>query len=141
MSKKSLLERIKAFLKLDDAGKIESFLKRQIKLQEREIEAIKQNKTAEEFEYNRNKLAIQEKLQDASEAFEESFLAVNLDRIKTNQDQDAFAIDYWDNIKSRENTIENLKKELNSLEEKYQDSIKELDSQIEKYEKRISYLS
>ena len=110
-----LLGKIMKILKLDEAGKIGTFLEKEVKICNNEIKALGHNKSALEFNFNSKKDALNDKIEDAKEAVESAYTNIKLSDIENNEAQASFREKFWQNIKRRENILASLEEELKDL--------------------------
>lgn len=136
-----LLGKIMKILKLDEAGKIGTFLEKEVKICNNEIKALSHNKSALEFNFNREKDALNDKIEDAKEAVEAAYTNIKLSDIENNEAQASFREKFWQNIKRRENILASLEEELKDLTKTFEEDIKENKEQVDKYKARIAKLS
>ena len=136
-----LLAKIMKALKLDEAGKVETFLSKEKKICEKNIKGLGQEKAAFEFEYNNSKDEINEKIEDAKEALEDAYAAITLKDIETNEKQAEFRVKFWNNIERKTNYLRALEEELKDLTKSYEEALKENKEQVEKNQQRIAKLS
>jgi hypothetical protein len=136
-----LLGKIMKILKLDEAGKIGTFLEKEVKICNNEIKALGHNKSALEFNFNSKKDTLNDKIEDAKEAVEAAYTSIKLSDIENNEAQASFREKFWQNIKRRENTLASLEEELKDLTKAFEEDIKENKEQVDKYKARIAKLS
>jgi hypothetical protein len=136
-SKMGIVERIMRTLKLDDEGRVYSFFAREMKKIEREITTINQNITVAKMEYDNNMVNIKENLEDAKEALVAAMEDVDIEKIKTNADKDAFAINYWNKVEDAENHLEICEKAIETRTEKYNDEVDSLKEAIKIRKERL----
>ena len=136
-----LLGKIMKMLKLDEAGKIGTFLEKEVKICNNEIKALGHNKSALEFNFNSAKDALTDRIEDAKEAVETAYTGIKLSDIENNEAQASFREKFWQNIKRRENTLASLEEELKDLTKAFEEDIKENKEQVDKYKARIAKLS
>jgi predicted nucleic acid-binding Zn-ribbon protein len=136
----TLVSKIAAALKLGDEGKLQSFFTRMIRENNRQITNIGQNIEAEKISYNHLKTSLEDKLEDAKQALEDAYMHVDISRIGTNADQDAYRKVYLDNIERAEMTIDKIEADLEDLEKSFEESIAIKQKQIDAYELRNAKL-
>lgn len=141
LSEFSLVRKISAFLKLGETGKLESFFQRVIKTLSKEISAHKKNLDTLKFNYTQEIEDIDDEIQDAQVAYEESFMKVDIDKIGTNEAQKDFQEVYLANIDAKAIVVENLKKKKDRATELYEASVKETQEQIDSLTKRVEAIS
>jgi hypothetical protein len=105
---RSLKDKILSILKLDEAGKIESFLEKQVKMLQKSI--ITNTKNLEKFvaEIRDNIETLDEQIEDAEQALEDAYAKVTLKDVETNDAMNNFSDIYWDNIDNCQQTIKKL---------------------------------
>lgn len=116
---KSFIERFKAFAKMDDAGKVERFLKRYIKFLNKQI-SLREDKISES----------KEALEDLLIKQEEVALSVDLDAIKNSTDLPGYIDSYMNSQVDVINEIETI-----------ENDIKNNESQVEKFKKLIALVA
>jgi len=136
----SIVTRIAALLKLDDAGRLEKFFTREIKKLERGIAAIEANKKTAKMNYDLDLIKVSEEIEDLQQAVEDAYEGVSVDAIKTNADSDAFAEKYWEAIEIAERHLETAEKHSKKLTEEYNDKVEALDEDIRVRKERINKL-
>lgn len=82
--KKSFVERVVGFLKLDDNGKVEKFQKQAVKVWEKQIE-IRQAEIVE---------LVEKQSELVDEKAEEIVLNVNVNKLKTIEDRESYILKY-----------------------------------------------
>ena len=141
LSEFSLVRKISAFLKLGETGKLESFFQRVIKTLSKEISAHKKNLDTLKFNYTQEIEDIDDEIQDAQVAYEESFMKVDIDKIGTNEAQKDFQEVYLANIDAKALVVENLKKKKEEATQAYDALVKETQEQIDSLTKRVQAIS
>lgn len=141
-----IVERIMAFLKLGEAGKLDSFFNRITRTLGREITALEQNIKSIGFENEQVLSELDDQLEDAKEALNDAYLNVTPEDVATNQCQVEFMETYLlrisnaqGKIASIEDKIESIKEEMKIRTEKLQaeiDSRKETINSIGSYNKK-----
>lgn len=136
-----LLGKIMKILKLDEAGKIGTFLEKEVKICNNEIKALGHNKNALEFNFNSSKDALIDKIEDTKEAVESAYTNIKLSDIENNEAQASFREKFWSNITRKENNLAALEEELKDLTKTFDEAIKLNKEQVDKYKARIAKLS
>jgi hypothetical protein len=136
----TLVSKIAAALKLGDEGKLQSFFTRMIRENNREITNLEQNMEAEKISYNHSKISLEDKLEDARQALEDAYMDVDISRISTNADQDAYKSIYLGKIERAERRIDEIETELEKLAEAYTETNKRRQKQIDSYTSRNAKL-
>lgn len=134
----SLVRRILALLKIGDAGKLDSFFRKQVRNLERDVEALEHEKKSIAFEYERQQSTLKEQLEDAKNALSDAFIAVQPEDVADNAKQEVFAERYWRNIDYREADVERIIQRQEDLEKGYKENVEELDEQIAIRKERIA---
>lgn len=86
----SVVAKVKAFLKIDDDGKIEKMIATQIRFYEAQIGAAKDAIKTNELKHEANVRDNAEKLEELLQEEEEAFLNLDLDRVLTNESRKAY---------------------------------------------------
>ena len=136
-----IVARILAFLNITDEGKIGHFINKQINTLKRDIEGLKRNIETLQFNHKIKLQDIDEKIEDATSAFEEAFLNVPIDKVNTNEKQAAFAEEFWQNIGERETVLTNLQEQRKKLVETFDNAVAEVNKQITVRESRLAKLN
>ena len=136
-----LATKIMAILKLDDAGKVDKFLKGEVKNLKSQIEGIDMNKQTAALRYKMDLSEVDSKIEDAEEAVEDSFTAVRVEDINSNEAMKQFSVKYWSGVQRAENLLEELKNKRKAIVEAYDKELESRNEQIAKREARIAKIS
>lgn len=136
-----LVARIMKFLKLDEAGKLQGFFDKQIKVLKREIETYNQAIKNSKYNSERTMDSLREKLEDATQEVEDAYADVKPESIETNAKQDEFARVYWNKVSRAEQKVENIKEQIKSEGEYLDKTIKVYEDQIAERQHRIDKIS
>lgn len=136
-----LVARIMKFLKLDEAGKLQGFFDKQIKVLKREIETYNQAIKNSKYNSERTMDSLREKLEDATQEVEDAYADVKPESIETNAKQDEFARIYWDKVSRAEQKVESIKEQIKSASEDLDETIKGYEDQIAERQHRIDKIS
>ena len=136
-----IVARILAFLNITDEGKIGHFINKQINTLKRDIEGLKRNIETLQFNHKIKLQDIDEKIEDATSAFEEAFLNVPIDKVNTNEKQTSFAEEFWKNISEKEEILRALEKQRRELEESFTKAVEDISKQIGVRENRLEKLN
>lgn len=134
----TLVSKIAAALKLGDEGKLQSFMDRIIRDSSREVTRLTQNLSTEKISYEHSLEKLNDDLADAKQALEDAFMNVDVTRIGTNADQDAYKATYLYGIQQAEVAIDNIEDKITRLKDEYSKSKKEITEQINAYKARIA---
>lgn len=132
---------IMAILGLDDAGKLHKFFKNEIKNLNSQIAAIENNKLTAELELKLNLNKIDDKIEDAEEALEDSYREVRMEEISSNEAMSNFSKKYWDNIEAKTQSLKSLESKREAIQKEYDEVLKTRNEKIEKLKLRISKIS
>lgn len=138
ISELSIVNKIMAFLKLDEAGKIEKFFLREIKKIEGHIRDLKNNRTAITNMYDSEVSKLEDAIEDAKEGITNAEQAVTESDVRNNESCDSFSVSYWSRIENAERKFNKLQEELKARTEEHEKNVKEINEQIAKYEARIA---
>jgi glutamine synthetase adenylyltransferase len=141
MKKQSLLDRIKATLKIGDEGKVQNFIDKQTSLLKRDVKSINQNISILENEYSNKMEDFTDQIEDAEQAVTNAYEAINIEDLKNNSSLDEFAKKYWANIEDCERTLKALNKMVENYKESYSTKLENFKLQIAERERRIKNLS
>jgi predicted phage-related endonuclease len=139
-SKLTLAERISAFLKSGDDGKINSFFLREKRNLQRDIDTAKKNKTFVDHALEQELDSLRDRLEDATAAVQAAYEDITPDSVKSNAAQDEFSTIYWGKIERAENAVEALNGKVEHATKTAEDKHKALDLQIAKLQNRIDVI-
>jgi hypothetical protein len=137
----SLIDRIKATLKIGDEGKVQNFIEKQTSKLEREIKSINQNISILENEYSNKMADFGDQTQDAEQAVIDAYEAITIEELKNNASTDEFSKKYWANIEECEKGLKRLEKVIEDYKESYSTKLENFKLQIAERERRIKNLS
>ena len=129
-----LVAKVCALLKIGDEGKVAAFFARQLRVLNQNLARAKRNVETLKEQKREALEELADKIEDATLAIEESFTAVDVERIGNNANSDDFATDYWNRISNAESTLE-------ALQESKEESIKNWDSKIKEAEETVAHLT
>jgi len=136
-----LTEKVIAKLGLTDEGKVDKFMGKLVKADERIIAQLEANKKAYELQYDIDLQDLKDKLEDAQEALEAAYTDIEVDDIQSNADMDSFAVDYRAAIKQAADNVEYYSKKIEKLKESYTKLVEEINEQIAKRKAFIDKIS
>jgi len=125
-----IVNRIAAFLKLGDAGKLEAFFRRIIKTLTRENTAHKKNIEVIKFNLKTSVDELNDKLADAKEALDETYNNVDITKITNNADQTAYMEVYLTAVSKAKDVIKNIEENLEKKQEEVGEEIKLIEQSI-----------
>ena len=137
----TVLERIKAFFKLDDAGRVENFFKSEIKAMRLRIRAIEMNIKSDELKLEIDLATIDSALEDAIQNIEDAYTAVRPEDVTNNESMTRFSPKYWKAIESAEALVVSLQKEREAIVQSYEEELKLNKAEIALLNARIAKLS
>lgn len=135
-----ITKKVMAILKLGDSGKIDNFFLKQVKNCEKSIRDLKRNKVTLENSYKDEVEEIQEQLEDAKEALQESYKNITSEDVKTNALASKFEEVYWNRVSEARNEVKRIEYNLEEAKTYFDEEIKEMNEQISLYEERITSL-
>lgn len=139
-SKFSLVRAIAAKLNLGEEGKLDNFFAKVVKTLTREMTALKKNMDTRKFNYEQELDELHDKLIDAQDALTGTYESVDVDRIKTNEDQNNYIDVYLDNINRATQKVRDIEERIKTLQETYEEGKEETEKQIEAIATRISVI-
>ena len=139
--KLTVLERIKAFFKLDDAGRVENFFKNEIKAMLLKIRGIEMNIKSNELKLEIELAAIDSALEDAVQGIEDAYTAVKPEDVINNEAMTKFSPKYWRAIEEAESLVLALKQEREAILKYYNEELEDNKKEISILKARIAKLS
>ena len=137
----ALVTKIMAILKLDDAGKLSKFFEGEVKKIKNGIKAIELNKQTAALQHEMTLSEIDDKIEGAEEALRDAYTAVKVNDIATNDAMKAFSDQYWYNIDLKEQSLNNLKEERETIIKIYDEKLETRNKNIARQEARIVAIS
>lgn len=137
----TVLERIKAFFKLDDAGRVENFFKNEIKAMRLKIRATEMNMKSDELKLEIDLATIDSTIEDAVQGIEDAYTAVKPEDVTNNESMTRFSPKYWKAIESAEALVVSLQKEREAIVQSYEEELKSNKAEIALLVARIAKLS
>lgn len=141
ISKLAIVRKAMAFLNLGEEGKLESFYSKVINTLSKEKKILNQNIDQLKFNHSVEIEALEEKLEDAQEAFEHSKIDVDLSKIHTNADQTNYVDIFLNNMDKKALEVKSIESQIAASKETFEKSKKEYEDLIESLDKRIGFLS
>jgi len=136
-SKFSLVRAIAAKLNLGEEGKLDNFFAKVVKTLTREMTALKKNLDTRKFNYEQELDELHDKLVDAQDALAGTYESVDVDSIKTNEDQNNYIDVYLNNINRATQKVRDIEARIKNLQETYEECKEEIEKQIEAINVRI----
>ena len=133
--------KIMSILKLDDSGKIHKFFKSEVKRLNSDIDNIEMNKQSAEVKQKNDLSQIDYKIEDAEEELAESYTAVKIEDIGSNDANQSFSVRYWGNIDAKESRLKTLKESREAVVKDYEETLKNRNEKIAKIKERIAAIS
>ena len=137
----ALVGKIMSILKLDDAGKLSKFFEGEVKSIKNGIKAIEMNKQTAALQHEMALSEIDSQIEDAEEALADSYTAVTVEEINSNDAMKSFSTKYWDNIEAKERKLQSLKDDRKARVEAYDKALEARNNNIAKQEARIAAIS
>ena len=137
----TVLERIKAFFKLDDAGRVENFFKSEIKAMMLKIRAIEMNMKSNELKLEIELATIDSTIEDALQGIEDAYTAVKPEDVTNNESMTKFSPKYWKAIEVAEATVVSLQREREEIIKFYAEELKDNTTEVAMLRARIAKLS
>ena len=137
----TVLERIKAFFKLDDAGRVENFFKNEIKTMLLKIRGLEMNIKSNELKLEIELAAIDSALEDAVQGIEDAYTAVKPEDVTNNESMTKFSPKYWRGIEEAEALVLSLHKQREAIYKYYNEALEDNKTEISILKARIAKLS
>ena len=137
----TVLERIKAFFKLDDAGRVENFFKNEIKAMLLKIRAIEMNMKSNELKLEIELATIDSTIEDALQGIEDAYTAVKPEDVTNNESMTKFSPKYWKAIEAAEALVLSLQQKREEIIKFYAEELKDNTTEVAMLKARIAKLS
>lgn len=137
---KTIIEKVTAFLKLGNDGKIASFYDRLKRTIERDIKTMQTSRSLLVSNFEQVTDKYQDDLQDAQEAVDSAWMNITPEQVATNQLQEQFMSTYLDGISSAEARVEQIKKAYNVKLEAHNQELSEIDNRIANAQARLNII-
>ena len=136
-----LVAEVLKLLKMDDAGRVSKFFKKEVKRLKEEIKTFEMNKQTAEMEFERRLSKYDSQIEDAEEAVKEAYTKIQVEELTFNEAMENFSAKYWSNINDKEYLLESLVDARKRAVEQYEITVKERDEKIAKRVQRIEKIS
>ena len=137
----AITRQINKTLKLGDVGKFDSFLSRVSNTLSKEIKGLERIASNEQYNHDNRLEELNDRLKDAEQELEASYLNIELDSIGTNQKETDYVETYLGNIDRHVLAVQKIEKSIERENEVYADFVKNSDAQIASLNKRITAIS
>ena len=136
-----LVAEVLKLLKMDDAGRVSKFFKKEVKRLKEEIKTFEMNKQTAEMEFERRLSKYDSQIEDAEEAVKEAYTKIQVEELTSNEAMENFSAKYWSNINDKEYLLKSLVDARKRAVEQYEITVKERDEKIAKRVQRIEKIS
>ena len=136
-----LVAEVLKLLKMDDAGRVSKFFKKEVKRLKEEIKTFEMNKQTAEMEFERQLSKYDSQIEDAEEAVKEAYTKIQVEELTSNEAMENFSAKYWSNINDKEYLLKSLVDARKRAVEQYEITVKERDEKIAKRVQRIEKIS
>ena len=136
-----LVSEVLKLLKMDDAGKVSKFFKKEVKRLREEIKTFEMNKQTAEMEFERRLSKYDSQIEDAEEAVKDAYTKIQVEELSSNETMENFSVRYWRNIDDKEYSLKILAEERKKAVEQYELAVRDRDEKIAKRIQRIEKLS
>ena len=136
-----LVAEVLKLLKMDDAGRVSKFFKKEVKRLREEIKTFEMNKQTAEMEFERRLSKYDSQIEDAEEAVKEAYTKIQVEELTSNEAMENFSAKYWSNINDKEYLLKSLVDARKRAVEQYEITVKERDEKIAKRVQRIEKIS
>ena len=136
-----LVSEVLKLLKMDDAGKVSKFFKKEVKRLREEIKTFEMNKQTAEMEFERRLSKYDSLIEDAEEAVKDAYTKIQVEELSSNETMENFSVKYWRNIDDKECSLKILAEERKKAVEQYELTVRDRDEKIAKRIQRIEKLS
>ena len=90
------------------------------------------------FNHEQNLETLKDRLEDANEALDRAYMNVNVDRIQTNEQQEAHVDVYLAQIDDQLRVVSGIEKDIERAKERYTEETKQIQDQIDSNTKRLA---
>lgn len=139
-SKFAIVNAVVVALNLGDYGKVENTVIKTAKKLKREVETAERSILNAKHNYTSKKSEMDEKLEDAEQAVDDSYTNLDPKQLKTNEMQRAFIETYLSSIDTAEAVVVGIEDKMKEQKEAYDVKVKGYKDQIAVREKRINRL-
>lgn len=133
----SLVAKIKALLNLGDEGKLESFFTIIERESNNRIKQLQQNIKKAELDHELQLSEFNDKIADAELESTDAYTDVDMDMLETKTSQKEYMEIYLNNIRRKENALNDLIERKKRLEENHKERIDSYNNDIAKIESRL----
>lgn len=137
---KTIIEKVTAFLKLGNDGKIASFYERLRKTIERDIKTLQTSRTLLVSNFEQVTDKYQDNLQDAQEAVEAAWMNITPEQVATNQLQEQFMEQYLQGVSTAEAKVEAIERKYTEDSEAHAKELSVIDNKIAKAQARLAVI-
>lgn len=137
----SLVRAIVTFFKLGEEGKIEDFFLKQRRILKRDISKLAKANEVMQFTHDNAMEDIDEKIEDAELAVANAFMQVDVERLGSNSDAEAFGRNYWSSIEIAEGNLKTLTESKEKAQEQHKEALKKSKEQIDERNRRLAKIS
>ena len=133
-----IVAKIMAIQNLGEEGKVGSFFCGLEKHYNSNISKLEHNQKSLEFKYASDVDNLNDRLADAKEDLENAWLAVDIEKIQTREDQKHYISVYNHNISRATAVVEGLEDGLENLKKSHESDIIDIQNQISEYTARLN---
>jgi len=137
----AITRQINKTLKLGDAGKVDSFLSRVVNTLSKEIKGLERIVSNEQYNHENRLEDLNDKLKDAQQELEASYLHIELDSIGTNQKEADYVETYLQNIDRHMVNVKSIERSIEKENETYSEFVKAKSEQMDSLKRRIDAVS
>lgn len=137
----AITRKINQTLKLGDAGKVDSFLGRVVNTLSKEIKGLERIASNEQYNHENRLEELTDKLKDAQQELEASYLHIELDSIGTNQKESDYVETYLRNVDRHLIAVKDIEKAIERENETYSDFVKTNKEKMDSLTRRIDAIS
>jgi predicted nucleic acid-binding Zn-ribbon protein len=134
----TLVEKIKAKLKLGEDGKLMSFFERLNRNLERKLQALIQKKNNLVFNFENRLQELNDAVEDARQNVTDVYESADVTRMATNASQDEYMTEYLSAIDRAESALESAENAVTRAQESHNSEVEALNKQISALQARIA---
>jgi hypothetical protein len=137
----SIVRAVVSFFNLGEEGKVENFFTKQRKVLEREVASIQKRIDNYKFVHSQTMEDFTDRIEDAEAEVENAYLAIDVERLGSNEQSSAFAEDYWRKITVAEGNLDSLEEARDLAVEAHKETLKRESEQMGERKRRLVRIS
>ena len=137
----AIVKKIMSIFKLDEAGKIDRFFRKEIKSFKNQIRDLNNLLTALKNKHDADTDRLKDAIEDAKESVVAAYYSITMENVVNNEAMQSFSSTYWTKIDRAEAVVNKLEKQAEELTKVYEEDVKSYKAKITKIEERIAIIT